>query len=202
MFWSDWVFHTSARNSMSTGIFPLKCLLLCKRSPSQNLWLQEKEIRLEPTHLSSAHHSDSQWISLFLIPGQQHLWRSVLAWNFAGAGPTPPSLLFLPPSFTALALRPSQALSWRTKSQKCSDWGRDTTRYLLRHQLPFCLLQSSQWLASTFSDRFLSFHFHPVYFHTALCCREDSEMFSEQKATSAFPLYSAKSSPWVTLCFP
>lgn len=54
---------------------------------------------------------------------------------------------------------------------------------------PSVLLQSFQGLASNFSDRFLSFH--PVYFHTALSRCEDSELFSEQETTSAFPLYSA-----------
>lgn len=56
--WLKWL--RNARNSMNTGLFPLKYLLLCKRSPAQNLWSQEKEIRLESTHLSSEHHSDNQ----------------------------------------------------------------------------------------------------------------------------------------------
>lgn len=207
MFWSDWVFHISARNSMNTGLFRLKYLLLCKRSPAQNLWSQEKEIRLKSTHLSPEHHLDYQVLD-FPLPhprpttvveicfGMEAGWGRVLHflhfhfcllisqpwhWDYPRLFPEGPSLRSA--FWGAIEAETRPDVSWDITS-------------------PSVLLQSFQWLASNFSDRFLSFHFHPVYFHTVLRCFEDTEMFSEQETTSAFPLYSAKSSPWVTLCFP
>ena len=88
-------------------------------------------------------------------------------------------------------------------------WSRDTARCFLSHQLPFSPLAvisritSAVISASNFSDMFLYFHFHPVYFHPGVCCHEDSQKcFNVRRLASSFPLDSAKSCLWITLCFP
>lgn len=203
MFWIDWVFHASASYGTNTGLFPLKHLLHYKRSPAQNLWSQEKEIRLESTHLSSAPHTGLRFISsssqISNIYGDLFWHGSLLRQG----------LHFLHFSFCLLISQPwhtetipgpflkDQVLEVHFGEQLKQRHGQiplETSAPLLSFCSHFSgLLQISQ-------TGFLSFHFHPVYFHTALCCHEDSEMFSEQKKQLLLFPFTPLRVPHESLC--
>lgn len=169
--------------------FPLKYLPLCNRPPAQNLWSQEKEIRLESSHLSSEHHLDNQVLD-FSLPhprstmlvaiclGMEVGWGRVLhflhfyfcllisqPWHWDHPRPFPEGPILRGAFWGVIEKETQPDTSWDINS-------------------PSVLLQSFQWLALTFSDRFLSFHFHPVYFHTALCCQK---CFQNKKQLLLFP---------------